>query len=332
MSTVRWGVLSTAHIGTQKVIPAIQAGERCEVVAIGSRGLDDALEVATDLGIPRAYGSYQGVLDDDDVDAVYIPLPNHMHAEWSIAAARAGKHILCEKPIALTTGEAAAMAEAAADAGVIIREAFMYQFHPTWQRARELVEAGRIGDVVAIDSWFSYYNDDLDNIRNVLEYGGGALMDIGCYCIHSARFILGAEPTAVRAAIRRDPLSGVDIVTSAILEFGDTIAAFGCSTRAENAQNVDILGTRGRINIEIPFNIPTDRPARISLVAGGEPPAEPNTEVMEFPTSNQYTLQAEAFAAAIVDGAPLPDTGHEMVHNLGVIEKVFAAAEPGESL
>jgi predicted dehydrogenase len=327
MSVVRWGILSTARIGTEKVVPAIQAGERCDVVAIASRSLSHARDVAADLGIPQAYGSYRELLDDDGIDAVYIPLPNHLHAEWSIAAAEAGKHVLCEKPIALTTEEAEAMAAAGAEAGVIIREAFMYQFHPTWQRAKELVDDGRIGAIVAIDSWFSFYNDDPGNIRNILEYGGGALMDIGCYCIHSARFIFGSEPTAVQAAIRRDPDCGVDIVTSAILEFGDKTATFGCSTRAENAQSVDIIGTRGRINVAIPFNIPSDRPTRISLTAGGNPPAEPNTEVMEFAPQNQYTLQAEAFANAVLDGVPLPDAGVDMVHNLSVIEEVFAAAE-----
>jgi len=331
MSMVRWGVLSTARIGTEKVIPAIQAAQRCEVVAIASRSLQTAQAVAADLGIPQAYGSYEALLADAGIDAVYIPLPNHMHAEWSIAAAKAGKHVLCEKPIALTAHEAEAMASAAADAGVIIREAFMYRFHPTWQRVKELVDAGRIGDIVAIDSWFSFHNNDPNNIRNILEYGGGALMDIGCYCIHSARFVLGSEPTSVRAAIRRDPECGVDIVTSAILEFEDTKAIFGCSTRAQPAQRADIVGTRGRISIEIPFNIPADRPTHISLIAGGRPPAEPNTEVMEFAVRDQYTLQAEAFAAAVIEGAPLPDAGADIVPNLRVIERVFAAAESGGS-
>lgn len=331
MSAVRWGILSTAHIGTGKVIPAIQAAERCEVTAIASRRLVDAQRVAAELGIQQAYGSYQDLLDDAAIDAVYIPLPNHMHAEWAIAAARAGKHVLCEKPIAMSDHQARAMAAAAADAGVIVREAFMYQFHPTWQRAKELVASGRIGDVVAIDTWFSYYNDDPGNIRNILEYGGGALMDIGCYCIHSARFIYGTEPTAIRASIRRDPTSGVDVVTTAILEFDERIATFACSIRAEPGQSVDIIGTDGRINIEIPFNIPADRPTRISLIAGGDPPAEPDSEVIEFPARDQYTLQAEAFVAAIVDGADLPDTGYDMVHNLAAIQKVFEAAEAGAS-
>lgn len=328
MTNVRWGVISTANIGTELVIPAIQAGERCDVVAIASRNLDEANRVAADLGIERAYGSYGQLLHDSDIDAVYIPLPNHMHAEWAIAAAAAGKHILCEKPIALTSAEADSMIAAADEAGVILREAFMYQFHPTWVAAKRLVDEGRIGEVIAVDSWFSYFNDDSTNIRNIVDYGGGALMDIGCYSIHFSRMVLGGEPTAVKAAIRRDPEMGIDVVTTAIMEFGDRFATFGCSIRAEDAQRVDIQGSTGRINIEIPFNIPADRTTRISVYAGGNPPAEPNVEVFEFEPVNQYTLQAEAFAAAVLDGTAMPDTGADAANNLRVIERIFAATGP----
>ena len=328
MTNLRWGILSTANIGTEMVIPAIQAGERCEVVAIASRNLDVANRVAADLGIERAYGSYGQLLRDSDIDAVYIPLPNHMHAEWTIASAAAGKHVLCEKPIALTSGEADSMIAAADEAGVILREAFMYQFHPTWLATKQLVDEGRIGEIVAVDSWFSYFNDDPANIRNIVDYGGGALMDIGCYSIHLSRMLLGGEPTAVKAAIRRDPEMAVDVVTTAIMEFDDRFASFGCSTRAEDAQRVDIQGSKGRINIEIPFNIPADRTTRISVYTGGNPPAEPNVEVLTFEPANQYTLQAEAFASAVLDGTAMPDTGAEAANNIRVIERVFAATGP----
>jgi predicted dehydrogenase len=190
------------------------------------------------------------------------------------------------------------------------------------------VNERRIGEIVAVDSWFSYYNDDPENIRNILDYGGGALMDIGCYSIHLSRLLLQEEPTAIEAAVRRDPATGVDIATSGILEFGDRISSFGCSTRAEPSQRVDIHGTEGRINIEIPFNIPADRPTRISVFAGGSPPAKPAVEAIDFEPANQYTLQAEAFAAAVLEGRPLPDSGPDLVHNIRVIEKVFAAAGP----
>ncbi len=328
MDRVRWGVLSTASIGRHKVIPAIQAEERSDVVAIASRNLENAEAVAAELDIERAYGSYGQLLSDPDVDAVYIPLPNHMHAEWTIAAARAGKHVLCEKPIALTSAEAEAMVAAADDAGVVLREAFMYRFHPTWSAARRLVDEGGIGDLVAIDSWFSYFNDDPENIRNILDYGGGALMDIGCYSIHLSRMLMGAEPTAIKASVRRDPATGVDIFTSGVLEFGERVATFSCSTRTEPDQRVDIYGSRGRVSIEIPFNIPPTAPTRIAVTIGGDPPVAPATNTIEFEPANQYTLQAEAFVAAVVDGAALPDSGRDALGNLRTIERVFAAAGP----
>ncbi len=328
MDRVRWGVLSTANIGRHKVIPAIQAEERSDVVAIASRNLESAEAVAAELDIERAYGSYGQLLSDPDIDAVYIPLPNHMHAEWTIAAARAGRHVLCEKPIALTSAEAEAMVAAAEDAGVVLREAFMYRFHPTWTAARRLVDEGGIGDLVAIDSWFSYYNDDPENIRNILDYGGGALMDIGCYSIHLSRMLMGAEPTAIKASVRRDPATGVDIFTSGVLEFGERVATFSCSTRTEPDQRVDIYGTRGRVSIEIPFNIPPTVPTRIAITVGGDPPVAPATNTTEFEPANQYTLQAEAFVAAVIDGASLPDSGRDALGNLRTIERVFAASGP----
>lgn len=328
MTGIRWGVLGTAKIALKHVIPAIQSADRCEVTAIASRNVARAEKVAEVMGIEKAFGSYGQLLHDDDIDAVYIPLPNHMHAEWSIAAARAGKHVLCEKPIALTSVQAESMVAAATEAGVILREAFMYQFHPTWQRVRELVQNGEIGDVVAVNSWFSFFNNDPDNIRNILDYGGGALMDVGCYCIHLSRLIYGCEPTATKATVIRDPESGVDITTAGVLEFGTRISSFTCSIRTEPDQRVEIYGTEGRIGIEIPFNIPPDRPTRISVTAGGDPPAEPAVATLEFDPVNQYSLEAEEFAAAILDGAAMPDTGAAAIGNIRAIERVFAAAGP----
>lgn len=328
MDRVRWGVLSTANIGRQKVIPAIQAELRSDVVAIASRSLENAEHVAAELGIEQAYGSYGQLLAEADVQAVYVPLPNHMHAEWTIAAIRAGKHVLCEKPIALTTKEAEAMVAAAAEAGVVMREAFMYRFHPTWIAARRLIDEGGIGDVIAIDSWFSYFNDDPDNIRNVLDFGGGALMDIGCYSIHLSRMLMGSEPTGIKASVRRDPATGVDVYTAGVLEFDDRVATFACSTRAEADQRVDVYGSRGRVSIDIPFNIPPHVPTRIAVTAGGDPPLAPSTKTIEFEPVDQYTLQAEAFVAAILDGESVPDSGADALGNLRTIERVFAAAGP----
>jgi predicted dehydrogenase len=326
MERVRWGVLSTADIGRQKVIPAIKAARRSEVVAIASRSLENAEAVAAELGIERAYGSYRQLLSDPDIDAVYIPLPNHLHAEWTIAAAREGKHVLCEKPIALSSAEAEAMVATAEEAGVVMREAFMYRFHPTWAAARRLIDGGGIGDLVAVDSWFSYYNDDPENIRNILDYGGGALMDIGCYSIHLSRMLMGSEPSNVEASMHRDPTTGVDIYTAGILEFGDRVATFACSTRTEADQRVDIYGSRGRVSIEIPFNIPPGIPTRIAVTVGGDPPVAPATRTLEFEAVDQYTLQAEAFVAAVLDGESVPDSGHDALDNLRTIERVFAAA------
>jgi predicted dehydrogenase len=328
---VRWGILSTANIATQKVIPGMRQAARTEVVAIASRDEALARSVAGRLGIPTAHGSYEALLADPRVDAVYIPLPNHLHLDWTIAAARAGKHVLCEKPLALTAADAERMAEAADAAGVHLMEAFMYRHHPSWVAVRELVADGRIGRLAAIQGWFSYFNDDPANIRNILDFGGGALYDIGCYCVSLSRLLFGGEPTHVTSAIRRDPTDGTDILTSAILEFEGGIASFTCSTRTETDQRVHIYGDAGRISIGIPFNIPPDRPTTVSLTAGGDPPVAPATEVMTFPTKDPYAAEVEAFAGAILDGDPTPVPPQDAIANLRVIEAIFAAAIPRAS-
>ncbi len=327
MTVLRWGILSTASIARNKVIPGIQRADRCAVVAIASRDLPRAREVADAAGIPTAHGSYEELLADPSVDAVYIPLPNHLHAEWTMAAARAGKHVLCEKPLATTSADAERMIEACEAEGVHLMEAFMYRLHPSWVAAHELVNAGRLGRVVAIQSWFSYYNDDPANIRNIRAFGGGALFDIGCYCVNLSRLLFGGEPIRVQASIDRDPSSGVDILSSGLLEFeGGRIAAFSCSTRAEDDQRVHVYGTEGRLTIGIPFNIPPDRPTQIYLTKGGEPPVNPHTETITFNAADPYTVEAERFAAAVLDGVPVPVPPADAVANLRVIERLFAAA------
>jgi predicted dehydrogenase len=327
VSVLRMGILSTADIATRKVIPGMRKSDRVDVVAIASRDGSRARAVADGLGIPRAHDSYEALLADPEVDAVYIPLPNHLHAEWTIAAARAGKHVLCEKPLAMTAADAERMVEACRSAGVVLMEAFMYRQHPSWLAVRELVASGRIGRLVAVQSWFSYFNDDAANIRNVLEYGGGALFDIGCYAVDLSRMLFGAEPDRVTAAMVRDPASGVDILTSAILGFPTGLAAFTCSTRSETDQRVDIYGADGRISIGIPFNIPPDRPTKVFVTAGGDPPVAPATEELHFDTADPYAVQTEAFAAGILDGAPRLVPPEDAVANLRVIERIFAAAD-----
>ncbi len=327
MSTLRWGILSTAKIAREKVIPGMQRADRCEVVALGSRDGDRALAVAEALGIPRVHGSYEALLADPEVDAVYVPLPNHLHAEWTIAAARAGKHVLCEKPIATTSAEAERMVEACAAEGVRLMEAFMYRLHPSWVAVRELVASGRIGRLRAVQSWFSYFNDDPTNIRNVAAFGGGALYDIGCYPVNLSRMLFGAEPSRVEASIERDPDTGVDVLTSGVLRFEEGVATFTCSTRVEPDQRVHVYGSEGRISVAIPFNIPSDRPTEVSVTAGGDLPVAPDTEVLAFDPTDQYAVQAERFADAVLDGEPTPIPPEDAVANMRVIDRLFAAGD-----
>jgi predicted dehydrogenase len=320
---LRWGIVSTADIGMRKVIPAMRTAARCEVVAIASRGRDRADRAAAELGITRAHGSYDGLLADPEVDAVYIPLPNSLHAEWTIAAARAGRHVLCEKPLATTAADAERMTDACDAAGVLLMEAFMYRLHPTWEAVRELVSSGRIGRLTAVQSWFSYFNDDPEDIRNRLDAGGGALFDIGCYCVNLSRMLFEAEPVRIQGSVTRDPEMGIDVLTSGILDFPSGVATFTCTTRAEPDQRVHVYGTEGRISIGIPFNIPPDAPTHVSISAGGDPPVRPDTEVLEFGPADPYRVQAERFATAVLDGSPVPIPPSDAVANLRVIEELF---------
>ncbi|MGZ5319799.1 MAG: Gfo/Idh/MocA family protein [Actinomycetota bacterium] len=320
---LRWGIVSTADIGMRKVIPGIRAAARCEVVAIASRDLARAEAAASELAIGQAHGSYEDLLADPDVDAVYVPLPNHLHAEWTIAAARAGKHVLCEKPLAMTAADAERMIEACQAEGVHLMEAFMYRLHPTWEAVRELVASGRIGELRAVQSWFSYFNDDPANIRNIPEAGGGALYDIGCYSVSLSRMLFGREPVRIQGSVTRDPDMGIDVLTSGILDFPGGVATFTCSIRAEPDQRVYVYGTRGWISVEIPFNIPPDLPTRVFVTSGGEPPVRPDTEVLTFEPADPYAVQAERFAATVLDGAPVPIPPGDAVGNLRVIEELF---------
>jgi predicted dehydrogenase len=234
--------------------------------------------------------------------------------------------VLCEKPLATTVADAERMVAAARAAGVRLMEAFMYRLHPSWVAVRELVAAERIGRLVAIQSWFSYFNDDPANIRNIADAGGGALLDIGCYPVNLSRMLFGGEPTSVQASIVRDPRGDVDVLTSAILEFEGGLSTFTCSTRAEDDQRVDVYGTEGRISVGIPFNIPPDRPTHVYVTAGGEPPIAPATQMLTFDTADPYAVEAETFAAMVLDGAPDPFPPEDAVANVRVIEQIFAAA------
>src|ERR1035441_1639459 len=267
---VRWGILGVAKIATQKVIPAMQLGEWSEIVGIASRDLARAQRAAADLKIPKSYGSYEELLADPEIEAVYNPLPNHLHVPWSVRCAEAGKHVLCEKPLALDAAEARELLEAQTRTGVKMGEAFMVRTHPQWLRARELVRGGRIGELRAVMGFFSYFNRDPANIRNVRAWGGGGLFDIGCYTINTSRFIFGEEPHRVMALLERDPEMRTDRLTSAMLDFPSGHAVFTCSTQLVPYQRMQICGTRGRIEIEIPFNAPPDRACRIFVDDGSD--------------------------------------------------------------
>jgi predicted dehydrogenase len=322
---VQWGVLGVANIAVKKVIPAMQRGEWSQVTAIASRDLKKAQQAAELLGIPKVYGSYEELLLDSEVEAVYNPLPNHLHVPWSIKAAEAGKHVLCEKPIGLTVEETRTLIEVRDRAGVKVEEAFMVRTHPQWLSALNLIKAGRIGAVRAVVGCFSYYNREPRNIRNILEYGGGGLMDIGCYLIYTSRLIFGEEPTRVLGLMEKDAETRTDILTSAVLDFPSGQSIFTCSTQLAPYQRVQILGTRGRIEIEVPFNAPPDRPCRI-LVDDGADLFGGGVEVIESEPCDQYTIQGDLFSRSIRESTEQPIPLESSVATMAVIEAVFRSA------
>lgn len=317
-AVVRWGILSTAKIGIEKVIPAMQRARGCQIVAIASRDLAKARAAAEKLGIPKAYGSYQELLEDPEIDAIYNPLPNHLHVPWSIAALEAGKHVLCEKPIGLNVEEAEKLLQAARQHPHLkVMEAFMYRHHPQWRLAKAKVERGEIGELKTIQSFFSYRNLDPNDIRNQADIGGGGLMDIGCYNISLSRFIFGSEPLRVLGIVEFDPQFKTDRLASGILDFGRGTSTFTCGTQIAPYQRVNIFGTEGRIEIEIPFNAPPDKPCRMWQQRGRE------VEEIVLDVVDQYTIQGELFAEAILENKPVPTPLEDAVANMKVIEAVF---------
>jgi predicted dehydrogenase len=322
---VRWGILGVAKIATVKVISAMQRGTHSDIVAIASRDLEKARRAAADLGIPKAYGSYEELLADREIEAIYNPLPNHLHVSWSIRAAEAGKHVLCEKPVSLSVAECRTLLDARNRTGVKIGEAFMVRTHPQWLRARALVRSGEIGDLRAVMTAFSYNNRDPKNIRNVEEWGGGALMDIGCYPIHLSRFLFEEEPTRVLGLIDRDPEMRIDRLTSAVLQFPSGQSVFTCSTQMVPYQRVQILGTRGRIEVEIPVNAPPNRPCRL-WVDNGADVFGSGVRTEQFEVCDQYTIQGDLFSKAVREGGEPPVPLEDSIRNMAVIEAVFQSA------
>jgi predicted dehydrogenase len=329
MSTkLRIGVLSTASIGLRKVIPAMQRGQLTAVTAIASRDLAKGKEAASALGIPTVYGSYEELIADPNIDAIYNPLPNQLHVPWTAKAAEAGKHVLCEKPLSMTVAEAKTLLDVRARTGVKICEAFMIRSFHQWLRLRELLDEGRVGELRSVTSFFSYFNINPANIRNRMETGGGGVYDIGCYCIQSSRYAFRQEPVRVVATLDRDPQMGTDRLASAILEFPSGHAIFTCSTQLIPYQRVHFLGTRGRIEIEIPFNAPIDRPTRLFIDSTGDLSGSGIT-TETFPVSDQYTMQGDAFARAIREDTEVPVSLEDSIGNMAVIEAIFASAKSG---
>ena len=328
MARLRFGVLGAAKIAREKVIPPLMRSARCEVVALASRDAARAAEVAGQLGIARSYGSYEELLADPNVDAIYNPLPNHLHVPWTIKAAEAGKHVLCEKPIGLDAAECEQLIAARDRTGVLIQEAFMVRTHPQWLRTRELVQGGRVGELKAIQGFFSYNLTDPTNVRNVAEWGGGGLLDIGCYPITSSGFVTGREPSRVAASLERDPQTGIDRLGMVMLDYGSVQCGFQYSTQLVPRQTMQFFGDRARLVVEVPFNAPNDVASRLSLYEGPGL-GDVAVETIEIPACDQYGVMGDAFAAAVQDGIPQPVPLENSLANMKVIDAVFRAAASG---
>ena len=311
------------------MIPAMQRCELAEVAGICSRSLENARAVAAELKIPKAYGSYEELLCDPEIEAVYNPLPNHLHAEWTIRAAEKGKHVLCEKPIGLNVAEARKIREARDKYGVKIGEAFMVRNHPQWLRTMELVREGRIGKLRSAAGYFSYFNNDPKNVRNELEYGGGALLDIGCYPVKTTRMVFGEEPGRVSASIERDPKFKIDRLASGILEYPSGQCVFTVSTQLAPFQKMQFFGTEARIDVEVPFNAPPDKPTRIFIDDGKQLYAGESQTMESFAICDQYTIQGDLFSKAVMENTEVPNPVEDSICNMAVLDALFRAGESG---
>ena len=328
MRKLSWGVLSTAKIAREKVIPPMQRGQRTTVDAIGSRDPERARQLAEKLGIPRVHGSYEALIADPGIEAVYNPLPNHLHVEWTRRAAEAGKHVLCEKPIDIGPAGAEELIRVRDRTGVHIQEAFMVRTHPQWLKARELVQGGRIGTLRAIQGFFSYHLVDPNNIRNKADIGGGGLLDIGCYPINTSRFVTGREPSRVAALIDHDPVMRTDRLGSAMLDYDGVQCSFVWSTQLVPRQTMQFVGDKGRLEVEVPFNAPNDRPCRLFVYDAADLGTHV-AEAIEIPTCDQYGIAGDALSAAILDGTPQPVPLEDTLANMKVIDAVRRAGASG---
>lgn len=324
---IKWGVLSTAYIATEQVIPAMLKSNYCEIIAIASRNIDKAKTAANKFNIPNSYGSYEEILANEEIEAVYIPLPNHLHVPWAIKALNAGKHILLEKPIGLNITEAQELLEKSKKHPELkIMEAFMYKFHPQWIKVKQLVDEGAIGTLKNIQSSFSFYDDNPESITNKSEMGGGSLMDIGCYSISLSRLLFKAEPNKIMGMVEIHHDFKVDVLASAILEFENGYSSFFSSTLLEENQKVEVFGTNGKIEILVPFNPEENIPAKILLTKDSK-----ETEI-QFELCNQYTIQADIFSRAIIENGEVPSSLYDSIYNMKVIEKIIESSKLGKSV
>lgn len=323
MNPVRWGILGASKHFLTRVLPSMKKTTLSEPYAIASRSIDKAKEVASRTGIPVAYGSYDDLLADEAVEAVFIPLPNNMHLEWIKKAADAGKHVLCEKPITMNAAEAIEAARYAAAKDVMLMEAFMYRFQPRWEHVKELVTTGSIGNVLSVRTFFAYSNSDPKNIRNILEAGGGALYDIGCYAVSTARWIFGREPKRVVSAIERDSGFGTDVLVSAILDFGGGHGEFTVGTKSFQGQRVDVFGTNGSIHVTLPFNTFTDTPSTLTVVSGL------GSREVTFEPVDQYAREMDAFSTAVRLNAAVPTPVADAIGNMSVLDALFKSEKTG---
>ncbi len=323
MKPVVWGVLSVSNHFKLRVHMNVSKSPLIQLQGLASRSKDKAAEAARELGIAKSYGSYEALLADKEIEAVYIPLPNHLHAEWVKKAADAGKHVLCEKPFAMNAEQAEDAIHHAERKGVLVMEAFMYRLHPQWKKARDLVKAGEIGQVHSISTIFSYNNTDPRNIRNILAVGGGAIPDIGCYAVSSARFLLGTEPSRVVSLVQRDPAMGTDILTTAILDFGHARCQLTIGTQTYPWQRVDVVGSGGELSVLIPFNAYPDVPMQVSVTTGV------GTREIYTPAADQYVEMFEAFSRAVREGTPVPTPPQDAINNMKVLDALFRSEKSG---
>lgn len=322
MKKIRWGILSTAKIAKEHLIPAMQASEFGEVVAVASRSMESAQAFATASNIPTAYGSYEDLINDPNIDAIYNPLPNHLHVPWSIKAIEAGKHVLVEKPISLDIADLAPLfACVKAHPQIKVMEAFMYRFHPQRAKIQAICNSPEFGPLHSIQSAFNYNNREADNIRHDASMGGGALMDIGCYNISFARMMFKEEPIRVVAKMQKMPGFEVDCITSAILDFPNGTSIFSCSTKSEHGQWAQIQGESGSLRISPPYNPTKDDESEIRFQHNDK------VEVISIPPVDQYQLMVNAFARAILDDTPVPTPLSDAEANMKVIDAIVKSAK-----